>query len=129
MSTSWRSWTLQHSDATLDEVVDEAVAALPATARVAATEFAAQLYRCLDEALVSSSPELLCDFFVTYRTRADRLGEGVNRAKLLRLLCDVLGRHIDADSRILVNQLVSQTVLAAGQRRPEARAHTLVRNG
>ncbi len=117
--TSWGSWTLRRADADLDSVVAEAVAVLPAQARDPLTELAGDYYHSLDAALAYDAPALLAEHLATYRDRLRELGDGVDRAALLRSLCDVLGRHVDPETRVLVNTLVSQTVLIAGQRSPE----------
>jgi methanogenic corrinoid protein MtbC1 len=117
--TSWGSWTLRRADADLDTVVAEATAVLPQQVRDPLAEMAGDYYQSLDAALAYDAPALLAEHFARYRERLAQLSPGVDRALLLRNLCDVLGRHVDPETRVLVNTLVGQTVLIAGQRPPQ----------
>src|SRR6476661_9437338 len=83
------------------------------------TELAGDYYQSLDAALAYDAPALLAEHFARYRDRLAALSPGVDRAVLLRDLGDVLGRHVDPETRVLVNTLVSQTVLISGQRTPQ----------
>lgn len=116
--TSWGSWTLRRADADLDTVVAEATAVLPQQVREPVAEMAGDYYQSLDAALAYDAPALLAEHFARYRSRLAELTPGLDRAALLRSLCDVLGRHVDPETRVMVNTLVSQTVLIAGQRPP-----------
>lgn len=116
--TSWGSWTLRRADADLDTVVAEATAVLPHQVREPVAEMAGDYYQSLDAALAYDAPALLAEHLARYRSRVAELTPGIDRAALLRSLCDVLGRHVDPETRVLVNTLVSQTVLIAGQRPP-----------
>jgi methanogenic corrinoid protein MtbC1 len=118
--TSWGSWTLRRADADLDTVVAEAAAVLPPQSRDPLVEMAGDYYQSLDAALAYDAPALLAEHFARYRYLLAELGPGVDRAELLRSLGDVLGRHVDPETRALVNTLVGQTVLIAGQRSPMA---------
>ena len=117
--TSWGSWTLRRADADLDTVVAEATAVLPQQVRAPLAEMAGDYYQSLDAALAYDAPALLAEHFARYRDRLAAVTPRVDRAVLLRNLCDVLGRHVDPETRVLVNTLVSQTVLISGQRTPQ----------
>ena len=117
--TSWGSWTLRRADADLDTVVAEATAVLPQQVRAPLAELAGDYYQSLDAALAYDAPALLAEHFARYRDLLTEVVPRVDRARLLRDLCDVLGRHVDPETRVLVNTLVSQTVLIAGQRAPQ----------
>ena len=117
--TSWGSWTLRRADADLDTVVAEATRVLPQQVRGPVAEMAGDYYQSLDAALAYDAPALLAEHLWRYRSRLAELSPGLDRAALLRSLCDVLGRHVDPETRVLVNTLVSQTVLIAGQRPPQ----------
>jgi hypothetical protein len=117
-TTSWGSWSLRRADADLATVVAEATAAVPQQLRGAVAEMAGDYYLSLDAALAYDAPTLLAEHFARYRDRLPTLAPGVDRAALVRSLSEVLGRHVDAETRALVTTLVSQTVLIVGQRPP-----------
>ncbi len=116
--TTWGSWALRGADADLGAVVAEATAVLPPQVREPLVELAGDYYQSLDAALAYEAPSLLADHLVRARLLLAELAAAVDRATLLRSLCDVLGRHVDPETRALVDTLVGQTVLMAGQRPP-----------
>src|SRR5690348_7475907 len=104
--TSWGSWTLRRADADLDTVVAEATAVLPQQVRAPLAEMAGDYYQSLDAALAYDAPALLAEHFARYRETLAEVAPRVDRATLLRDLSEVLGRHVDPDTRVLVNTLV-----------------------
>lgn len=119
MGDTWGSWTLRHADADLPTVVAEATARLPLQVRAVVAEIADDYYHCLDAALAYDAPALLAEHLTHQREQLAALPTPVDRAVLLRSLCDTLGRHVDPTTRTVVNGLVTQTVLLSGQRRPD----------